>query len=311
MGYFDNIRNTRRIITSTEVPLEELEFRMSLVNGERLNEKASLTREYMTLLSMFAHDVDFSNEKYQDFNLILMHISVLINNYEELDEIDKMALKKMIVFLGLNIGAPISYLSVFEDMRRSRELYISYNKLKRLGVIAPKKLMHTYRVLTIKLGRYPSLLKDIIINKNKFTADEMYLNNNYKLEDMRVDLSNENTKIYYNKLTDLKVKNHRSNKRIQFTKYAHIDRLIDEVLLEYINPDFIYEKEDYLFLQMMITYLEIILLENPSYDDVYELMIRENYIDELMDYETLIKTDSFNLKYFQRRFYGFGKTKRK
>lgn len=44
MGYFDNIRNTRRIITSTEVPLEELEFRMSLVNGERLNEKASLTR---------------------------------------------------------------------------------------------------------------------------------------------------------------------------------------------------------------------------------------------------------------------------
>jgi hypothetical protein len=154
----------------------------------------------MTLLSMFAHDVDFSNEKYQDFNLILMHISVLINDYEELDEIDKMALKKMIVFLGLNIGAPISYLSVFEDMRRSRELYISYNKLKRLGVIAPKKLMHTYRVLTIKLGRYPSLLKDIIINKNKFTADEMYLNNNYKLEDMRVDLSNENTKIYYNKL---------------------------------------------------------------------------------------------------------------
>ena len=61
MGYHSNVRNTSKIISSSDLLPIDLETRAFTQNGEVLGERARLVREYVRLQSYFAHDVDFND----------------------------------------------------------------------------------------------------------------------------------------------------------------------------------------------------------------------------------------------------------
>ena len=109
------------------VEKEQLAF---CVNDRFLETREQLILEYGKLSSYLAFDSGYTYARYQRLSSILKNISEKIDDFDNLNELDILVLKKMIVYLNLDLGLSVSFYSVFENMVLSEEFHFIKNNLK-------------------------------------------------------------------------------------------------------------------------------------------------------------------------------------
>ena len=297
MGYHSNVRNTSKIISSSDLLPIDLETRAFTQNGEVLGERARLVREYVRLQSYFAHDVDFKYEKYHAFGLMIAHIGNCIDEYYDLEKVDVTVLKKMIVYIGLQIGCSVSYYTIFDEMKRSGELKLSYTKLSKNGFFNAETLYYIFKYLTFKYGTDVDSYK-LYIDKELNNVENIVYN------------QNEEELNFYKNVNPYKTVTHELKSKI-FEKYVEKDlnKMNDMIeLLENLEDKYLSVPElddsSSLFVMKVISYFECLLNSDYTFESVYNSMINSNEIDEFMSYETLKALNLFDLKYLEKRFIG-------
>ena len=109
------------------VEKEQLAF---CVNDRFLETREQLILEYGKLSSYLAFDSGYTYARYQRLSSILKNISEKIDDFDNLNELDILVLKKMIVYLNLDLGLSVSFYSVFENMVLSEEFHFIKDNLK-------------------------------------------------------------------------------------------------------------------------------------------------------------------------------------
>lgn len=281
-----NIHFFQDELNNCKESIEEHERKAFSIDGVEPRIIEKIKSEYIRLTATLAFDCDLDTKEYSSVNMVLKELGDLFckidNNPLLID-----AIKKLIVYIDLQIGCKLSFYSTFQEMLLSGELTYDYYELEKQGLYNCKSLLTTF---------YMKSYEKINGNKN-YSIDET--NKNLKISDWlnqkRIDeLLNSIEKI---KKTDLK--NYYNYRTILYQIFERINE-IDSM-------------QDILFVRKIIALLEYCLNIESKDTEIVQEMINSNEMN--LYYESVIFEEDIDLDYLKDRLhyqggvYGKGKGK--
>lgn len=276
MAFRNNIEFLKKQLSGSQLTTEEKEKKSFSENGRELGEKEKIMSEYIRLTATLAFDCDLEFEEYKDVNKMVNQLGELIEQLEE-DEILYDSIKKMIVYLDLQIQSKVSFYSTFIEMLLSDELKYDYNQLKKMNLYDFKVLLTMF---------YKNSYKKFNGNKKELFINEIYnINNNYK-------------NIFNNIRLNRLIKSLERTKKIDLQKYSNYKNVLFEVISKISELDI---EEDIIFVRKIIAYLEYNLNIEVDDKEIIVEMFRNNELNP--DFKNIVFGDDLDLEYFKEKFH--------
>lgn len=241
MGYLERVSELESNLTNSAYKTSKLEYESFSVNGKHLMPKEQVITEYSKIKATFAFDTDFEYEKYTKFNTLIKKLGTLVSSYDKLTIEQKEILKKIIVYLDLELDIKVSFYKAFIDMKKNREILINYEILNELGKFDLETLISFYGQ-SVKKEKTSSFKENIEKTLKKIDSNylEEFNEPESKMDDYEYQLN-----CIYNSL--LKEKNK--------DKATDLIKIIRSLLELISNKDIIIEQKE--LIEKIIVYLEL------------------------------------------------------
>lgn len=128
-NYIIELKHVNGLVRSNDIFKHE-QASFTLLNGQILDRKSRLIREYAKLLEKFTFtlDVDLSFKKTRKIQILLDKISRCID-----DETNFVALEKIIVLLDLSLGLEVSFYSSFYELNHQFNVEKMYDLINNFS----------------------------------------------------------------------------------------------------------------------------------------------------------------------------------
>ena len=274
MGFRRNIIFYRKEIDESRHEPSEKERRAFSENGIELGIMEKIKSEFIRLSATFAFDCDLEFEEYSDVNKMIKKLRSKIYDIDIDDEISIDAIKKMIVYLDLQIGSKVSFYTTFIKMLDNLELEYDYQQLKEINLYDFDKLFRLfYQNSKAKFRKTPeTMLRTSEFGKKK----EKDFFDKKRIEQIVA-------RIEHIKKRDLKM-------------YYEYSLILNEVLSKKDEL----RDEDLFFARKILAYMEY-LLSLPIYDEeIVEEMAKKGEFDT--DYTKFVIKREMDLDYLKEKF---------
>ncbi len=266
--------------------IAEYERKAFTIDGVELGKREKLGREYAILTATFAFDSDLETDEYSDVNKMLRNLGDFIRNLEE-DTIMYEAVRKLIVYLDMQIGCKLSFYSTFNEMLLSGELEYNYHDLKKLNLYNFKSLITFFY--------------------NKI-YDKVHSNDNYIVSNNGKDKLEVSDWLNKKRISKI-MKALEETKEIDIRKYYNFRDILDEIF-EILRDEEISEKR-ILFIRKVLAYIEYSLGIEIVDSETIKLETIKAEIKSLR--ERTIFNEDIDMPYLKERFHyedDLGKRKR-
>jgi len=260
------------------------EKRALSVDGVELGELEKIKAEYIRITATLAFDCDLEYQEYSDVNKIVKQLGLKIeklNNDIALFD----AIKKMIVYLDLQIGSKVSFYRTFAEMLANKELDYNYHQLKSANLYDFEKLLITF---------YKKSYEKFYGKKY-----ELLIKNTYNIEKDNKSIFSKERIIKLEKII-------KDVKKINIDKHYSYSEILNEILYKF---DEIESKEDICFVRKVISYLELNLGLKIEDKNIIKEMLENGELTP--DYKNLVFDEHIDLEYLKEKFNYAGQVYRK
>lgn len=280
MGYLERASEFEYYLENSNQKISKMEYESFCINGKHLMPKEQVITEYSKIKATFAFDTDFEYEKYTKFNALIKKLGALVASYDKLTIEQKEILKKVIVYLDLELGTKVSFCKTFIDMKKNRELLINYEMLNELGKFDLDTLFSFYG-RSVKKEKHTNFKENIKKTLQNINYIETTPENNekYKIADYAYQLN-------------CLCENLSKENNISKEKTADFMKIIKSLftLISGLNLT----EEDKEFIEKTIVYLELETGTNVSYLDTFMNMITDGQLE--LDYDELKENGNLTIE---------------
>lgn len=311
MSFITNVNGLSKYLKDVN-PFEAERMAFTVHEGELLSIKNQLEKELLLLSSFLAFEVDCSYKRYSDLvHSVEFYKEVLDKVEEDQDILIIETLKRVIVYLQLEVGCKVSFVTTFLDMKKDNTLDIAYSSYEKIGSLTPDVLFMIFYNDLLRIRKNENKYEENINVKVEYLNEyeDMFKNDyeflykkNYSKQDAFEDY-----KIYKYSFKDISLKVNKL-KNVNFDLYQAIVTLVRDIKKKYLSNDYSYFDDKGLFVEQVITYLEYFFELNPTFPQVYAYMYYEKNLD--YDINMLLKLGKLNMESLEELFRP-GKTYRK
>jgi len=260
------------------------EKRALSVDGVELGEIEKIKTEFIRITATLAFDCDLEYQEYSDVKKIVKKLGLQIEKLDN-DIVLFDAIKKLIVYLDLQIGSKVSFYRTFAEMLSNKELEYNYHQLKSANLYDFEKLLIRF---------YKKSYEKFYGKKY-----ELLINNTYNIENDHKGVFNKERIIKLEKVI-------KDIKKIDIDKYSSYSEILSEILYKF---DEIECKEDIYFVRKVISYLELNLGLKIEDKNIIKAMLENGELAP--DYKNIVFDEPIDLEYLKEKFNYAGQVYRK
>jgi len=260
------------------------EKRALSVDGVELGEIEKIKTEFIRITATLAFDCDLEYQEYSDVKKIVKKLGLQIEKLDN-DIVLFDAIKKLIVYLDLQIGSKVSFYRTFAEMLSNKELEYNYHQLKSANLYDFEKLLIRF---------YKKSYEKFYGKKY-----ELLINNTYNIENDHKGVFNKERIIKLEKVI-------KDIKKIDIDKYSSYSEILSEILYKF---DEIECKEDIYFVRKVIAYLELNLGLKIEDKNIIKAMLENGELAP--DYKNIVFDEPIDLEYLKEKFNYAGQVYRK
>ena len=290
MDYLRNIKFLIQQINNKNV--NNMEKRAFTINDDLLSDKEQIISEFVRLTAFMGFDADFETDIYGRIIDLLDKLDTKIDDcdWNNLTEIE--TFKKIIVYIGLNIGSKVSFYKTFHNMLINDELFLkndmNYTKQFDFFYLYDYYYKRTY----FQQKKDDNKLFFNSIEKESKNINNIDSNKNHKEINISDVYDNLNKNI--NKIL-IKAKENSIN---DFDKYRDFSIVLNQ--LKKIINDKKLTDEEIIFIKKIITYSELEYGVDVSYINTFKDMIENDELNT--EYELLTINNEFSIELLKQHF---------
>ena len=264
--------------------LIDKEKRALSVDGVELTELEKIKAEYIRITATLAFDCDLEYQEYSDVNKIVKQLGLQIEKLDN-DIVLFDAIKKLIVYLDLQIGSKVSFYGTFVEMLKNKELDYNYHQLKSANLYDIDKLLIRF---------YEKSYEDFYGKEHELLIKDIY------------NIEKENKVIFSKERIIILEKIIKDIKKVDIDKHYIYSGILNEILSKFNEIE---SKEDICFVRKVIAYLELNLGLKIEDKNILKEMVENGELTP--DYKKLVFDEHIDLEYLKEKFNYAGQAYRK